>query len=90
MRGVNETRFLVQHKSYECKCGLTESIGNSKQKWSHDECLFGCKELDDWSYCKDDYMYHSSECDWERNKACKATNVWTLKIVHGKNVCSVH
>ena len=30
--GVNETRFLVQHKSRECKCGLNESVCNPKQK----------------------------------------------------------
>ena len=32
MSRVNETRFLVQHKSYECKCRLNESACNSKQK----------------------------------------------------------
>ena len=30
--GVNETRFLVQHESCECKCGLNKSVGNAKQK----------------------------------------------------------
>ena len=35
--GVNETIFLVQHKSYECKYGLNESVCNSKQIWNHDE-----------------------------------------------------
>ena len=24
MLWVNETRFLIQHESYECKCGLNE------------------------------------------------------------------
>ena len=28
MSGVNETRFLVQHESCECKCGLNESVCN--------------------------------------------------------------
>ena len=31
--GVNETRVLVQHGSYECKCRLNESLCFSKQKW---------------------------------------------------------
>ena len=30
--GVNETRFLVQHESCECKCGLNKSVYNAKQK----------------------------------------------------------
>ena len=36
--GVNETKFIVQHESYECKCGLNECVHNSKQNWNHDEC----------------------------------------------------
>ena len=34
MSGVNETKFLVQQESCECKCGLN-SVCNSKQKWTH-------------------------------------------------------
>ena len=54
MLGVNETRFIVQHESCECKCGLNESVSNSKQKCNHNECRWECKELDDSSSCKDD------------------------------------
>ena len=32
MSGVNETRFLVQHESCDCKCVLNKSVCNSKQK----------------------------------------------------------
>ena len=46
MSEVNETRFLVQHQSCECKCRLNESVCNSKQKLKHDECWFECKEFD--------------------------------------------
>ena len=44
---VNKTRFLAQHKSCECKCGLNEIICNSKQKWDPDEYRCESKELDD-------------------------------------------
>ena len=30
MLGVNETKFLVQHASCECKCGWNESVSQSK------------------------------------------------------------
>ena len=30
-----------------------------------------CKELDDWSSCKNDYMWNPSKCDYKCNKACK-------------------
>ena len=56
MSGVNETRFLVEHESFECKCELNESVCNSKQEWNHDECQCECKGFDDWSSCEDDYI----------------------------------
>ena len=41
------------------------------QKWSHSECRWTCKELDDWASCKDNYTWNPSACDGDRNKACK-------------------
>ena len=55
----------------ECKCRLNESVCNSKQKWNLDECRCGCKELDDFSSCKDEYMWNSSTCDGECNYSIK-------------------
>ena len=43
MSRVNETRFSVQHESFECKCRLNKSVCNSKDKWNY------C------NHCKDDY-----------------------------------
>ena len=56
MSGVSKIRFIVQRISCECKCGLNESVCNSKQKWDSDECQYECKELDDWGPDNDDYM----------------------------------
>ena len=47
MSGVNETRFLDDQKSCEHKCGLNQSVCNSKQKLNRDEFRCECKELDD-------------------------------------------
>ena len=69
--GVNETRFIVQHESCECKYGLNETVCNSKQKWNCDECQCKFKELDDWSFSEKNYMQNLSICDCECNKACK-------------------
>ena len=44
---VNETRFLVQHESCECKFRLNENVCDSKQNYNPDEYSYGCKELDD-------------------------------------------
>ena len=71
MLGVNETRFLVLHESYESKCRLNENVWITKQKWNHDECQCECKELDDWSSCKKGYLWNPSTCDCECDKAYK-------------------
>ena len=68
MSEINETRFLVQHESCEYKCGLNESVCNSKQKFNPDECRCKCKELDNWDSCKDDCMWNPGTCDCECNK----------------------
>ena len=69
--GVNETRFIDQHESCKCKCGLNKSLHNSKQKWNRDECRCQCKDLDDWSSCEKDYMWNPSTCDCVCNRVCK-------------------
>ena len=68
MSSVKETRFLVHHGSCESKCRFNES---RNQKWNHDDCQCECKELDDWSSCKDDYMWNPSTCNCECNKTGK-------------------
>ena len=30
MPGVNKTRVLIEHESCQCKCGLNESVCNSR------------------------------------------------------------
>ena len=47
MSRVDETKFVVQHESYDYKCGTNESVFNSKQKWNSAECRCEYKEIDD-------------------------------------------
>ena len=44
MSRVKETRFVVQHKSLECKCRLNENVCDLKQKWYHCKCRYECKK----------------------------------------------
>ena len=48
MSRVDKTKFVVQHESYDYKCGTNESVFNSKQKWNSAECRCEYKEIDDW------------------------------------------
>ena len=79
MSGVNETRFLVQHESFECKSRLNGNVRNLKNKWNHDEYRCKSKELDDWSCCKDDYNWNPITCDCGCNKACKIDKYLDIK-----------
>ena len=56
MSRVNKLRFSVRHELSECKCGLNESVYNSKQKWNHNECRCERKEFNDWNSCKEVYL----------------------------------
>ena len=47
MSWVNQTRFLVQRDSYQCKWALNQTSCNSKQKLKHNECQFLREEIDD-------------------------------------------
>ena len=38
---------------------------------NHDECRCECKEFNDWSSCRNDYIWNPTTCDCECNKACK-------------------
>ena len=54
------------------------SVCNSKQKWNNDECWCEHKELDDWSSCKDDYMWNPSTCDCDCNNLVVTINYGLL------------
>ena len=71
MLEVIETVFLVQHESWECKCGLSESVCNSNQKWNHNRCRCTCKGLNDWVLVKMIICEVLVLWDCECNKACK-------------------
>ena len=73
---LNETGFLLQRESCECKSELNESVYNSNQKWNHNEWRCECKELDDLSSCKDDYAWNPSTHDCKCNEECKTERNW--------------
>ena len=76
---VNEIWLLVQYESCECKCRLNKSVRNPKQKKNHHKFWCECKELNDLSSCKNDYMCNPSTCDCECNKACKIDEFLYIK-----------
>ena len=56
---------------FEYKCGLNETVSNSKPKWNPDECWCECKESNDWGSSKNNYIWNLSMCNCECYKTCK-------------------
>ena len=56
-------RYVVQHESCECKCWLNISVCNPNEICDHGECWFECKELNDCSSCKEDYIWSTNSWD---------------------------
>ena len=52
-------------------CWLNENVCNSTQKWNYDEYQCECKKLDDWSSCRDDYMWDPNPCYCKCDKTSK-------------------
>ena len=78
---------MVQHDSFNCKCGLNESPCSSMQKLNRDECRSECKELDDLGSCEKYDMWDPSACNCECNKVIKHVkliNILMLKFLHVK------
>ena len=71
MSRVDKTKFVVQHESYDYRCGKNESVFNSKQKWNSAECRYEYKEIEDWGSWDMDYIGNPSRCYSKCNKACK-------------------
>ena len=75
----NETKFIVHHKSCECKCGLDETVCNSKQSWNQDKCRCECNEFYDWSSSKGNHVWIISTCNYKCNRACKIDEYLDIK-----------
>ena len=42
--GINESKTLTKHISYECKCRFVRRKCNSHQQWNNDKCRCECKK----------------------------------------------
>ena len=61
------------------KCGFNGRVCNLKKKWNHDECRCEFKQLDDWAFCKDDYMWNPNNFECECNKTWKLDELLAIK-----------
>ena len=65
MTGVNESKTLTKHISYECKWKFDETKCNSNQWWNNNKCRCGCKKQ---HICEKDYIWNLGTCTCENGK----------------------
>ena len=67
---ANETRHIEWQETCKCKCKLSKSGYNTKQRWNEDKRRCGCKELVDKGVCDKGFIWNSSNCECECDKSC--------------------
>ena len=63
--GINESKKLTKHLSYECKSKFDGRKYNSNQWWNNDKCWCECKKH---SACEKDYVWNPASCKCENEK----------------------
>ena len=67
---TNETRQIEWHKTCKCECKFGANVFNNKQPWNDDKCRSDCKELIDKGACDKGFIWNTSNCECEYDKAC--------------------
>ena len=70
MSRINETRHEIWHETCKCKCRLSASVCNNRQRWNEDKCRCECKELTDKGICDKGFIWNPSNFKCECNKSC--------------------
>ena len=58
------------HETCKCKCRLTGSVCNNKQRWNEDKCKCECKKLIDKGVCDEGFIWNPSNCECKCDKSC--------------------
>ena len=63
--GINESKTLTNHISFECKCKFHGRKCNSDQWWNNDKCRCECKKR---HVCEKDYVSNPSKRNCKNGK----------------------
>ena len=64
----DKAKEMAEHISCDCKCKLSSTTCNSKQKWSNKACQYECES---YHKCEKNYSWNSSTCICENSKYLK-------------------
>ena len=63
--GINESKLLTKHISFECKCKFDVRKCDSEQCWNNDKCRCKCKKR---HVCEKDYVWNPAICTCKDGK----------------------
>ena len=63
--GINESKTLAKHLSFEYKCKFDGRRYNADQWWNNDKCQCECKKR---QVCEKDYVWNPATCNCENGK----------------------
>ena len=69
MSRTNATRHIESHETSKCECKFGANVCNNKQSWNKGKCTYEWKELIDKGVCDKGFIWNSSNCDCECDKA---------------------
>ena len=67
---TNDKKHMERHAICKCKCILSASVCNNKQRWNKENCRCECKELIDKGICDKGFIWNPSNCECECDKSC--------------------
>ena len=70
MTGINESKTLIKHISFECKCKFHGRKCYSDQWWKNDRCWYECKKG---QLCKKNYFWNPATCSCVNGKYLPST-----------------
>ena len=63
--GINESKILTKHISWEWKCKFDGEKCNSNQKWNNNKYRCECKNLKEHHVCEKNYIWNPATCTYE-------------------------
>ena len=63
--GINKSKTLSKHISYECKCKFDGTKWKSGQWWDNNKCWCVCKKI---NVCEKEFVWNPSTCIFKNGK----------------------
>ena len=71
IKGINESKTITKHISYECRCGVDGRKCSPIQKWNNGKCQFEYKKTISYYLREEDDVWIAGTCACGCDKDCE-------------------